>query len=177
MSEKDEKNMEKINDLIRDISKGAAFSADAMAQFVDLQSEVDSQESTIKYLRGENKKRDEDVKARDGHIASLEGDKAELQAELAGWKTRQGELLDREQQITRLEMTAAYEEKRREDHQVMVGLVFRNVEVRKSVLGTELSHQPGHPEIKDEYGNIRQYHEDAGFVGTPVKKDEIETKE
>lgn len=173
----EENHIEKIGQIIQDLSADASFTGEAMRQFLELKTEVDSQESTIKYLRREWAESKEAVKARDGHIKNLEQTIDTQGHEIEGWRARENEFKDREDNCLKSELAAFYSEKRVEDHQHMVGLIFRNSEIRKTTLGTELSHQPGHSELKDEYGNIRQYHEDAGFVGTPVKKDEIETKE
>lgn len=177
MADKEEEQMEKINSLILDISKGASFSSSAMQQFVELQSEVDSQESTIRYLRGELVKEKKAVTDRDGHIHTLEQVVDTQGHEIEGWKTRERELQDREEQRVRQEVELLCEKQRVEDHQNMVGLIFRNTELRKTSRGQEMAYQPGCVEIKDEYGNIKQYAEQAGFVGTPVEKEETETKE
>ncbi len=177
MSEAEEKNMDKINELIRDISRGAAFSSDAMAQFVELQSEVDDQESTIKFLRNEREKDKNKIGDLTSDMRTIESVLEERNHEIKGWLARENELKDREEQRVRQEVELAYEKQRVEDHQNMVGLIFRNTELRKKFVGQEMHHNPGCVEIKDEYGNIRQYAESAGFVGVPVEKTETKTEE
>lgn len=177
MSETDEKNMDKINELIRDISRGAAFSSDAMAQFVELQSEVDSQEGTIKYLRREREADKDKIGDLTSQIKMIEAVLEEKHHEVEGWRTRENEFKDREDNCLRNELAAQYSEKRVEDHQNMVGLIFRNTELRKKSFGQEQHYHPGCVEIKDEYGNIKQYAEQAGFTPVPVEKGETETKE
>lgn len=177
MSENEEANMDKINELILDISKGASFSADAMAQFVELKGEVDSQESTIKYLRRERETDKDKIGDLNSQIRTLEGVLEQRDHELAGWLAREHELKDREEQRVRQEVELACEKQRVEDHQSMVGLIFRNTELRKKSFGEEMHYQPGCIEIKDEYGNIKQYAENAGHVPVPVKKEEIESEE
>lgn len=176
MSEKDEQTMDKINELILDISKGSSFSSSAMAQFVELQSQVDTQESTLRYLRDERKKQDDRVKDLNSKITKLEADLGDLKHERTGWRARESELQDRESQAEVLSMTVKYEQKRVEDHQNMVGMIFRNTELRKTAIGQEMQYQPGCVEIRDEYGNVKQYAEQAGFVGVPVQRDEVETE-
>jgi len=177
MSDTEENKMEKTNELILDISKGASFSSSAMQQFVELQSEVDAQAHTISYLRRNNDEKDQNFKTLEQEHEKTLDLVGDLNSRITKMHERESQLADREAQITRLEMTAAYEEKRREDHQVMVGLIFRNTELRKRSFGEEQQYQPGCMEIKDEYGNIKQYAETSGFVGVPVKKEEVETPE
>jgi hypothetical protein len=61
------------------------------------------------------------------------------------------------------------------DHQNMVGLIFRNSVLRKSVLGQELVAIPGTPDQVDQYGN-RQYGtgREPDVTGVPVSKKEEE---
>jgi len=176
-TEEQQDHMGKISQIIKDLSADQSFTGEAMRQFLELKDEVDSQESVIRYLRRHNKEKDEELKKLTTEIRGLEGHVESMETERDGWRARESELLDREGQMTRIEVTLACETKRVEDHQTMVGLIFRNELLRKITLGSELSHQPGHPEVKDEYGSIRQHHQDAGFESTPVKKDELETKE
>jgi predicted RNase H-like nuclease (RuvC/YqgF family) len=169
--------MEKIQQILLDLSGEAAFSGEAMKQFLELKGEVDSQEGTIRFLRSEREKGKDKIGDLNSKITTLEAVLGEKHHEIEGWHTRESELQDREGQITKLEMTAAYEEKRREDHQEMVGLIFRNTELRTKVLGQELSLVPGDVEIRDQYGNIVQSQSGAYYIGTPVEKTTTESKE
>ncbi len=173
----DDETMEKINDLILDISKGSTFSSAAMAQFVELQSEVSSQESTIRYLRKEREGDKDKIGDLASKITMLEGVLGERDHEITGWRAREDVLEARETVCLECELRAEYSNLRVEDHQNMVGLIFRNTELRKKFVGQEMHYQPGTIEIKDEYGNIKQYAEAAGFVGVPVEKVETESKE
>jgi len=167
----------KISEIIKDLSTEASFSAEAMRQFMELRDECSSQESTIRYLRKHNTEKDEEIAKHKVEIRGLEGQVESMEHERDGWRKREGELIDREKQITKMEVTMACDRQRVEDHQNMVGLVFRNTELRTKFVGQEMHHSPGCIEIKDEYGNIKQYAEAAGYVGVPVEKVETETKE
>jgi chromosome segregation ATPase len=169
--------MEKIQQILLDLSGEAAFSGEAMKQFLELKGEVDSQESTINFLRSEREKDKDKVGDLNSNVRSLEGHIEALETERESFRKRESELLDREGQMTRIEVELACERQRVEDHQSMVGLIFRNTELRKKSFGEEQHYQPGCIEIKDEYGNIKQYAEAAGHVAVPVKKEEIESKE
>jgi hypothetical protein len=82
-------------------------------------------------------------------------------------------IINREQKMTELELTAKHEAKRVEDHQNMFGLVFRNAVIRSSVLGQELVAIPGTPDTVDQYG-VRQYGSgrEPDVTGVPVSKTE-----
>lgn len=173
----DENHMEKIQSILLELSGEAAFSGEAMKQFLELKDEVDSQESTINYLRRNNEEAKDKIGDLNSKITEQQGIIESLHHEVEGWRTREGELKDRENQMTKLEVTLECESQRVADHQEMVGLIFRNSILRKVSHGQELTHQPGSPEMKDQYGNIQQYHTPAGFEATPVKKDETESEE
>ena len=80
-------------------------------------------------------------------------------------------IINREQKMTELEVTAKNEKQRVEDHQNMFGLVFRNAVLRNSILGQELVAIPGTPDQIDQYGT-RQYNtgREPDVVGVPVSK-------
>jgi len=177
MSERDVKNIETINELIRDISRGAAFSADAMAQFVELQSEVDSLENTNKFLREKADEQRDEIKKLERDLEKSRDKVGDLNSEMEGFRTRISELEDREKQCAINEVRMECANVRVDDHQNMVGLIFRNTELRKKFTGQEMHHSPGCIEIRDEYGNIKQYAEQSGFVGVPIEKTETETEE
>jgi len=61
----------------------------------------------------------------------------ELEDEVAQCKLRETNLQKREAEITKLELTSEYEQRRVQDHKDMFGIVFRNTEVRKKVLDIE----------------------------------------
>lgn len=167
----------KISQIIKDLSTESSFSAEAMRQFMELREEVQSQESTISYLRRHNKEKDEEIKNIEATLEHTRDAVGDLTSELEAWRSRGNELQDREEQCLRLELTAEFNEKRVEDHQSMVGLIFRNTELRKRSFGEEMHYQPGCVEIRDEFGNIKQYAEQAGHVPVPVKKEQIENEE
>ena len=80
-------------------------------------------------------------------------------------------IINREQKMTELELTAKNEKQRVEDHQNMFGLVFRNAVLRNTVLGQELVAIPGTPDTVDQYG-VRQYStgREPDVTGIPIKK-------
>lgn len=170
-------HIEKINDIIRAVTEEATFSSGAMKQFIALKDEVEEQERTIKYLRQSNKDKDLALTEAERAGKILMSDKNGLAEELAHYHERESQLQDREMQCSVNEVRMECESQRVVDHQNMVGLIFRNTELRKTSFGQELTHQPGSPEMKDQYGNIQQYHTPAGFEATPVKKDEVEKQE
>lgn len=176
MSE-EENHLEKIGEIIKALSTESSFSADAMRQFMELKDEVDSQERTITYLRGELKERDTQITALKSEIDGRDGHISELTEEIVGWVTRSNELDAREEKIMRLELVAELSKQRVEDHQTMVGLIFRNTELRERVLGHELSLVPGEVEIRDQYGNIVQSSSGAYYIGTPAEKITAKTVE
>ncbi len=167
----------KIGQIIKDFSTESSFTAEAMKQFMELKAMVGEYEVQIKELHRDLERDKDKIGDLNSKIKTLEGVLGERDHEVEGWRARESELLEREVEMTRIEVTLACEKQRVEDHQSMVGLIFRNSEIRKVTLGQELSHQPGSPEMKNEYGTIIQYHVPAGFEATPVKKDESETTE
>jgi succinate dehydrogenase flavin-adding protein (antitoxin of CptAB toxin-antitoxin module) len=170
--------MEKIQQILLDLSSEAAFSGEAMKQFLELKGEVDSQESTITYLRRLSETDKDKIGDLNSKIRTLEGVLEQRDHELTGWLAREHELKDREEQRVRQEVELACETKRVEDHQTMVGLIFRNTELRKRVIGNELVTLPGTPDDRDEYGNIRGgTGRPPEAIGVPIVKDETETKE
>ena len=174
----DETNhMEKIGQILLDLSGEAAFSAEAMSQFLTLKDEVASLEATNDYLRRNNKEKDEALKEAERAGKILMSDKNGLAEELAHFHDRMSQLQDREMQCSINEVKMECATARVTDHQSMVGLIFRNTELRKTFIGQEMHYQPGCVEIRDEFGNVKQYAEQAGFVGVPVKKDEVEKAE
>jgi predicted RNase H-like nuclease (RuvC/YqgF family) len=61
-------------------------------------------------------------------------------------KDREQSLLDREKEITKLELRAEYEAIRVADHASMFSIVFRNTEIRRTVLGSAVAHDgSGYP--------------------------------
>lgn len=56
-----------------------------------------------------------------------------LKNENDAWKTREGDIVQREKQMTILELTAKHESKRVQDHKDMFDKVFRNIETRRNV--------------------------------------------
>jgi hypothetical protein len=175
----DEANhMDKIQQILMDLSGEAAFSGEAMKQFLELKGEVDSQDSTINYLRRELEKgRDMigDLNSKNAELQKMNTGQAE---ELDYQHKREGELQDREMQCSVNEVRMECANSRVEDHQSMVGLIFRNTEIRKRVIGQEIVAIPGTPDEIDQFGN-RNYGSgrDPEVVGLPIVKDESSSEE
>ena len=70
----------------------------------------------------------------------------EASQKLNAWIERERELVEREKEITKLELKAEYEAKRVDDHKTMFATVFKGYHVRKQVVTPGSSH-------KDQYGN------------------------
>lgn len=147
-----------------------ALTEDAVAQFHALVTERNALKDDLK-----DTKRQLDVA--NEHTTKVNAKYSEAVQSNDAWATREKELKDREDSCLRLEIEKECAEKRVDDHIGMVKLVLRNESVRRTSFGQELTHQPGSPEMKDQYGNIQQYHTPAGFEATPVKKEETEEKE
>lgn len=61
-------------------------------------------------------------------------DKCASQAStIDSWKRREDSLIEREKEMTRLELEARYDRERVSDHKEMFELVFRNIEVRRNI--------------------------------------------
>ena len=167
----------KIDQIIKEFGQDVSFSAEAMQQFLQLKSACDEYEIQNKELRRDLEKDRDMIGDLNSRIRDLEAILGERDHEIEGWRARENEFKDREDNCLRHELLSEYNEKRVEDHQHMVGLIFRNTELRKTSFGNEMHYQPGCVEIKDEYGNIKQYAEQAGHVPVPVKKETLESEE
>ena len=167
----------KIDQIIREFGQDVSFSAEAMKQFLGLKAACDEYEAQNKELRRDLEKDKDMIGDLNSHIRSMEGHIEALETEKASFRGRESELIDREMQCTANEVRMECANARVEDHQSMVGLIFRNTELRKRSFGEEQKYQPGCVEIKDEYGNIKQYAEQAGHVPVPVKKEELSSEE
>ena len=173
----DNNHMEKIQQILLDLSGEAAFSGEAMKQFLELKDEVDSLQQRNDYLRKCNDQHTNEIEKMSTERKCLNNEVAMLKDQIAQMQERERELAGRETQIAILEARVNQAEQRVEDHQNMVGLIFRNTEIKRSTLGQELHYQPGNPEMRDQYGNIQTYHSEPGLVPTDVKKSETETQE
>lgn len=74
---------------------------------------------------------------------------AKAQTELRAFNDREDELEKREESMLRLELIAQYEKERVDDHKEMFSLVFKNLEVRRTVF----TPVPGVAAV-DQYGNV-----------------------
>jgi predicted nuclease with TOPRIM domain len=170
-------HLENIQKIIEDLAANNSFSAKAMKQFTEMRDELESLESTNNYLRRGKKELEDDLKRIEKSRDELVNENMDLKSELAHYHTRESELQDRESQAEVLSMTVAYERMRVDDHKNMVGLIFRNTEIRKRVFGQELVAMPGTPDETDQYGNRKWgTGQPPEVIGVPIAKDETETE-
>ena len=88
-----------------------------------------------KRLTEENEKLRADSTNQKAELTGLKGRLDTAIGELAEYRKRETELLEREKKITTLELTAEHQKQRVNDHVAMFGQVFRNVEVRRNTMG------------------------------------------
>lgn len=168
----------KIDQIIKEFGQDISFSAEAMQQFLQLKTACDQYESNQRDFLKDQEESKALVAQLNSRINDLQGVLGERDHEIEGWRTRENEFKDREDNCLRHELVAQYSEKRVEDHQMMVGLIFRNTELRKRVLGNELVTLPGTPDDRDEWGNTRGgTGRPPEAIGVPIEKVETETKE
>jgi predicted RNase H-like nuclease (RuvC/YqgF family) len=153
----DKNHIENIQSIIDELAATNSFSAGAMAQFTKMKDELDAAEHTIKYLRRNNTEKDEELKDAKDEVRAANEEISRMYALEQEWHKRNSELCDREQQITRLEMTAQNESQRVTDHQEMFKVVFRNAIIRREVMTDPTAgysdngcHYGGDPAMKHE---------------------------
>lgn len=148
----DEKNhMERINEIIEEVGRSNAFSAEAMQQFVELQTECSSLESTNKYLRDKRTEAEEKLAKEKKSHEKTRNTVGDLNSQITAFHERNVELAAREAKITELELRSEYNQTRVTDHKEMVSLIFRNTVLKKTV-ATAL---PG-LRADDGYGNRKE---------------------
>ena len=141
---------------------------------------IDHYDSLIK----ENRALSESLKEKQEQFRQADTERTDLRKALTAEQDRNATMEEREVKCAELEkndeilqLTVKYEKKRVEDHQNMVGMIFRNSVLRRSVLGQELVAIPGTPDTIDQYGN-RQYGtgREPDVTGVDVRKTEEETE-
>ncbi len=118
---------DQLDKVIQQASLDGTLTRDAVDQFHEILAENSS--------LGEENDRLKDLNA--AGSKDLRETKVKLEehrSKVSDWVGREKELAEREKNITKLELTAENEKKRVQDHINMVGLVFRNIEVRREVL-------------------------------------------
>jgi uncharacterized protein (DUF3084 family) len=141
--------------LIQKAALDGALTQDAVAQFHSLVKERDALKTDNEHYHLKNEQLDERVTKLDARASAAEKCAEE-------WAGREQDLMDREGKCTELEIRKECAEKRVEDHQSMVGLIFRNAVMKKGVM-TPL------PGLKaDQYGTSH-----APFA----QKDDVEEEE
>jgi len=152
MPEQLTKDLEK---LILKAGIDGALTEDAVAQFHALVKERDALKTSFEHE--EKVRKEEAEKATHFHQQLAAANQC-----LEEWAGREQDLMDREGKCTELEIRKECAEKRVEDHQSMVGLIFRNAVIKKGVM-TPL------PGLKqDQYGTAH-----APFA----QKDDVEEEE
>ncbi len=133
---------EQLDTMIQKAALDGALTQDAVKQFHELVEANDSQTKQLSSLRDDlglaNKDRDR-LKIELGIANTLV--KVAAEAEL--------KMIEREKEMTKLELLAEYSAIRVKDHVAMVELIFRN-----SILRTQMM-TPGHPGHVDQYGTVQ----------------------
>lgn len=165
-----DKYIQEIQNAIEKAAIDGALTKDAVEQFHDLIGECEE-------FRDANKKLSDRVESKEKENRELTSRLTVSQGLNKIAAEMEAAIINREQKMTELELTAKHEAKRVEDHQNMFGLVFRNAVIRNSVLGQELVAIPGTPDTVDQYG-VRQYGSgrEPDVTGVPVSKTEEKTE-
>lgn len=165
-----DKYIQEIQNAIEKAAIDGALTQDAVAQFHGLIGECDE-------LREKNESQQKQLSSVRDDLgkATRELDMARGLNKIAA--EMEANIINREQKMTELELTAKHEAKRVEDHQNMFGLVFRNAVIRNTVLGQELVAIPGTPDVVDQYGT-RQHGSgrEPDVTGVPIQKTEEKTE-
>lgn len=159
-----DKYIQEIQNAIEKAAIDGALTKDAVAQFHSLVEHNDALQSQAIDFDKKFRRQDGEIKELTTELAMSQGlNKIAAEMEAA--------IINREQKMTELELTAKNERQRVEDHQNMFGLVFRNAVLRNTILGQELVAIPGTPDSVDQYGT-RQYNtgREPDVTGVPVKK-------
>ena len=123
---------EDLDKLIRQAALDGSLTKDAVDMFHGVLKENDD---IKKDLEKQNKDLSNMQKERDALSASF----AQISTKLSDYQTRERELEEREQENLKLQLEAKHQGERVEDHKEMVKLVFRNLEVRRSVFPVQPS--------------------------------------
>ena len=159
----DKNHIENIQNIIDDLAQSNSFSAGAMAQFTAMKDELDSAERTIKYLRGNNKEKDEEIKQLKQDNRAANEEITRMYGLEQEWHKRNSELCDRENQATELALRSEMNEQRVKDHQLMFSTVFKGYHMRRQVVS------PPTQGFVDQ-NNMTQY-------GDPAQKHDVEDQE
>jgi chromosome segregation ATPase len=146
---------ENLEKLIQKAALDGALTEGAVDQFHALVTERDALKDDNDTLNVRNKDQTKTIER-------LSEQYNENHSQLADWAKREQDLKDREGKCTELEIRKECAEKRVEDHQSMVGLIFRNAVMKKGVM-TPL------PGLKaDQYGTSHAPY---------AQKDDVEEEE
>ena len=134
---------EQLDKIIQQAALDGALTQKAVDQFHSIITHNAALETKVTAL-------EETVEDRGKKISTLELDlgmaktlnKVAAEAEIV--------MIEREQKMTTLELTANFQEQRVNDHKKMVELIFRNSVIRKGVM------TPTHPSAPDQYGTRQE---------------------
>lgn len=159
-----DKYIQEIQNAIEKAAIDGALTKDAVAQFHSLVEHNDALQSQAIDFDKKFRRQDGEIKELTTNLSMSQG-LNKIAAEM------EANIINREQKMTELELTAKHQAERVVDHQNMVGLIFRNSVIRSSMLGQELVAIPGTPDTVDQYG-VRQYNtgREPDVTGVPVKK-------
>lgn len=153
-----DKYIQEIQNAIERAAIDGALTKDAVQQFNSLIEHNEAlQDQAIDF--------DKKFRRQDGEIKELTTNLSMSQGLNKIAAEMEASLIERERSITKLEMTAANETKRVEDHKDMFDKVFRNLEVRRSVFIAS----PGSAGA-DQYGTALP----AGYVEEREQKEKTE---
>ncbi len=159
-----DKYIEEIQNAIEKAAIDGTLTRDAIGQFNQLIEHNEALQSQAIDFDKKFRRQDGEIKELTTELSMSQGlNKIAAEMEAA--------IINREQKMTELELTAKNEKQRVADHQNMFGLIFRNAVLRNTVLGQELVSIPGTPDSVDQYGT-RQYNtgREPDVTGIPIKK-------
>ncbi len=159
-----DKYLQEIENAVQKAGIDGALTKEAVAQFHGVLEKCDE-------LTEKNKSQEKQLSSVRNDLGACQRDLGIAQGLNKIAAEMEAAIINREQEMTKLEVRTECAEKRVEDHQNMVGLIFRNSVIRSSVLGQELVAIPGTPDLVDQYG-VRQYGSgrEPDVTGVPVSK-------
>jgi hypothetical protein len=124
---------DKLETVIQQAALDGALTKDAVAQFHSLVKERDAlKDANVEWEEADEKNKKEVRKLVSELEISKALNKVAMEAEML--------MIEREQKMTTLELTAAHQSKRVEDHVKMVELIFRNSIIRREVMTPASQH-------------------------------------
>ena len=134
---------EQLDKIIQQAALDGALTQKAVDQFHTVLAENTALETKVASLEVV-------VEERRKKISGLEIDIALSKSLVELAAKAEVEMIEREKNMTKLELTANFQEQRVNDHKKMVELIFRNSVIRKGVM------TPTHPSAPDQYGTRQE---------------------